>query len=307
MLNCVAEITSYKKGIIVYIMFLMETNRLKQFCVVVETGSLTKAADLLGITHSGLHKSLRVLESDLGFTLTVGKGRGIEITEKGRDFYPRALELLRTIEKTFQKNPIPESTEYKIGSLEIFLKLLPENLLTEPIFLDRRVSFQEMSPGQIEIAVQKRILDVGLTYIPMPTEGVEYLRIGKFRMGILCAETKLARKSLSEIPFVVPCTTLNSNPMDILNTDGWKEGVFLRKIGYRSSSLATAIDIVKVGKAAIFMPIFLKRSFGTTLNEIENPTGADIRDVFLIIPSNKEESKEEKVLSKVLRHILKFE
>lgn len=285
----------------------METNRLKQFCVVVETGSLTKAADLLGITHGGLHKSLRVLESDLGFALTVGKGRGIEITEEGRNFYPRALEILRTIEKAFQKDSKLESAEYRIGSLEIFLKLLPENLLTEPMFLDRRIAFQEMGPGQIEIAVQKRIVDVGVTYIPMPTEGVEYLRVGKFRMGIFCAETKLARKPLSEIPFVVPSTTLNSNPMDILNTDGWKEGVFLRKIGYRSSSLATAIDIIKVGRAAIFMPIFLRNSFGTSLNEIENPTGADIRDVFLIMPSNKEESKEEKVLAKVLRKILKVE
>lgn len=285
----------------------METNRLKQFCTLVETGSLTKAADLLGITHGGLHKSLRVLENDLGFAVTVGKGRGIEVTEQGREFYPKALEILRTLEKAFQKDSKPEPTEYKIGSLEIFLKLLPENLLTTPVFLERRITFQEMSPGQIEIAVQKRILDVGITYIPMPTEGVEYLRIGKFRMGIFCAEAKLAHKPLREIPFVVPSTTLNSNPMDILNADGWKEGLFLRKIAYRASSLATAIDIIKVGKSAIFMPFFLKSSFGTTLHEIENPTAADTRDVFLVLPSNNVESKEEKVLAKTLRQILKFE
>lgn len=288
-------------------MLPMETNRLKQFCTIVETGSLTKAADLLGITHGGLHKSLRVLENDLGFPLTVGKGRGIEITEQGREFYPKALEILRTIEKAFQKDSKPESTEYKIGSLEIFLKLLPENLLTTPTFLDRRVSFQELSPGEIEISVQKRILDVGITYIPMPTEGIEYLRIGKFRMGIFCAQEKLASKPLSEIPFVVPSATLHSNPMDILNTDGWKEGLFLRKIGYRASSLATAIDIVKVGKAAIFMPIFLRSSFGTTLHQIESPMRTDTRDVFLVLPSNKVEAKEEKVLAKIVRQILQFE
>lgn len=285
----------------------METNRLKQFCTIVETGSLTKAADLLGITHSGLHKSLRVLENDLGFALTVGKGRGIEVTEQGREFYPKALEILRTIEKVFQKDSKPEPTEYKIGSLEIFLKLLPEKLLTTPTFLDRQICFQEMSPGEIEIAVQKRILDVGITYIPMPAEGVEYMRIGKFRMGIFCAQSKLASKPLNEIPFVVPSTTLNSNPLDILNSDGWKEGLFLRKIAYKASSLATAIDIVKVGKAAIFIPIFLKNSFGTTLHEVKNPTGTDSRDVFLVLPSNKVESKEEKVLAKALRHILQFE
>ena len=281
----------------------METNRLKQFCTIVETGSLTKAADLLGITHGGLHKSLRVLENDLGFTLTIGKGRGIEITERGREFYPSALEILRTIERAFQKDSKSETAEYKIGSLEIFLKLLPGKLLTTPIFLDRRICFQEVSPGQIEIAIQKRILDVGITYIPMPTEGVEFLRIGKFRMGIFCAQAKLANKALSEIPFVVPSSTLNSNPMDILNSDGWKESMFLRKISYKASSLATAIDIVKLGKTAVYMPIFLKDSFGIDLYEIENPTVVDSRDVFLVLPSNKEESKEEKALAKALRQI----
>jgi DNA-binding transcriptional LysR family regulator len=285
----------------------METNRLKQFCTIVETGSLSRAADLLGITHGGLHKSLRVLEDDLGFALTVGKGRGIEITERGREFYPKALEVLRTVERAFQKGPGPESREYKIGSLEIFLKLLPEKILATPMFSNRPISFQEMSPGNIEIAVQKRILDIGITYIPMPTEGVEYLRIGKFKMGIFCAEANLANKPLSEVPFVVPSTTLTSNPMDILNTDGWRDGLFLRTICYRASSLATAIDIVKAGKAAIFMPIFLKNSFGATLHAIENPTGSDTRDVFLVVPSNKVEAKEEKVLGKVLRQILQLE
>ncbi len=285
----------------------METNRLKQFCTIVETGSLTRAADLLGITHGGLHKSLRVLESDLGFTLTIGKGRGIEITERGREFYPSALEILRVVEKGLQKNSKPESTEYKIGSLEIFLKLLPENLLTLPTFLDRRINFQEMGPGQIEVAVQKRTLDAGITYIPVPTEGIEYLRIGKFRMGIFCAHAKIASKPLSEIPFVVPSTTLISNPMDILNSDGWKESLFLRKIAYKASSLATAVDIVKVGNAAIFMPIFLKNSFGVILYEVENPVGLDARDVFLVLPSDKIESKDEKVLAKALRRILQNE
>ena len=285
----------------------METNRLKHFCTVVETGSLSKAADLLGITHGGLHKSLRVLESDLGFTLTMAKGRGIEITEQGREFYPSALGILRTIEKAFRKDSQSEPAEYKIGSLEIFLKLLPENLLTIPTFSDRQINFQEMGPGQIEVAVQKRIMNVGVTYIPMPTEGIEYLRVGKFKMGIFCAHAKLANQQFGEIPFVVPSSHLNSNPMDILNSDGWKEGFLLRKIAYKSSSLTAAIDIVKTGKAAIFMPAFLKNAFGIALHEIENPTEADKRDVFLVVASNQVESKEEKALAKALRKILQFE
>lgn len=282
----------------------METNRIKQFCTIVETGSLTKAADLLGITHGGLHKSLRVLENELGFRLTIGKGRGIEITESGREFYPSALEILRAVENGIKKNKKNEFSEYKIGSLEIFLKHLPENLIHSPTFLNRLVSFQEMSTGQLEVAVKNKIIDVGVTYIPAPTDGVEYLRIGKFRMGIFCVSEKLANQTIENIPFVVPSSSIVLNPLDIHNSDGWKESLCLRKIAYKASSLATAMEIVKVGPVAVYMPLFLKNSFGVKLFEAKIPNGLDERDVFLVLPTNKEESKEVKVIAKVIKRII---
>ena len=82
----------------------METNRLKHFCVVVETASLTKAADLLGITHGGLHKSLRVLEGDLGFALTVGKGRGIEKGGKRHDITKQFKNMLVGAKFIYREN-----------------------------------------------------------------------------------------------------------------------------------------------------------------------------------------------------------
>ncbi|MBL7546005.1 MAG: LysR family transcriptional regulator [Bdellovibrionaceae bacterium] len=52
----------------------METDRIRHFCTVYETESLTRAAELLGITHGGLHKSLKTLEADLGVKLTIPHG-----------------------------------------------------------------------------------------------------------------------------------------------------------------------------------------------------------------------------------------
>ena len=277
------------------------------FCFWVKRTIATKASALLGITHGGLHKSLRVLEAELGFALTVGKGRGIEITERGRKFYSSAIEILKTIENACRDDSVSDSGEYKIGSLEIFLKLLPRQLLTTTTFSHRRICFQELAPGEIVSSVQKRILDVGITYIPIPAAGVEYLGIGKFRMGVFCSQESLANQPLGDIPFVVPCAAISTNPLDILNNDGWRESLFLRKIGFRASSLATAIDIVRMGKAAIFMPTFLKNSFDVRLYEKECPVKKDVREAFLVLPSNKIESKEEKVLAKALREQLRID
>ena len=123
-------------------------------------------------------------------------------------------------------------------------------------------------------------------------------------MGVFCAQLSMANQALSEIPFVVPTSSLKTNPLDILNNDGWKEGLFLRKVAYKASSLSTAIDIVKTGKAAVFMPSFLKNSFEVHLFEKECPVKKDIREAILVLRSNKTESKEEKVLARVLREHL---
>ena len=42
----------------------MDTNRLRQFCAIAELGSMTKASKLLHITHSGLSKSMKLLQEE---------------------------------------------------------------------------------------------------------------------------------------------------------------------------------------------------------------------------------------------------
>jgi LysR family transcriptional regulator, salicylic acid-responsive activator of bsdBCD len=69
---------------------IMETNRLKQFCVIVETGSIVKASQLLHITHSALSKSMRCLQEEIGFSLLRRQGRGLALTEDGLHIYQRA-------------------------------------------------------------------------------------------------------------------------------------------------------------------------------------------------------------------------
>lgn len=56
---------------------------LRYFLTIAELGSLSKAADALDQTQSGLSKQLAVLESKLGAPLFVRTGRGVELTEVG--------------------------------------------------------------------------------------------------------------------------------------------------------------------------------------------------------------------------------
>jgi LysR family transcriptional regulator, nitrogen assimilation regulatory protein len=72
----------------------MNTRALAQFLKVVELGSFSKAAVVLGIGQPALSRSIRELETDVGAVLFYRDGRGVRVTPEGRRFgmWARALE-----------------------------------------------------------------------------------------------------------------------------------------------------------------------------------------------------------------------
>ena len=78
----------------------METHRLRYFCAIAETGSLTKASEILGISHSGLSKAVSVLEMETHLKLFRPLGRGLEITSDGKWLYQKAQQILKIENET---------------------------------------------------------------------------------------------------------------------------------------------------------------------------------------------------------------
>lgn len=75
---------------------------LQVFARTVETGSLTKAADQLNLHISVVSKSLKFLETQLGFKLLNRTTRRLSLTCEGEAFYEKAVSLLAELENTFQ-------------------------------------------------------------------------------------------------------------------------------------------------------------------------------------------------------------
>jgi DNA-binding transcriptional LysR family regulator len=72
---------------------------LRYFLCIAELGSLSKAADKLDQTQSGLSKQLGSLESNLGQPLFVRTGRGVELTEAGTKLYDALAPAFREIDR----------------------------------------------------------------------------------------------------------------------------------------------------------------------------------------------------------------
>lgn len=72
----------------------METARLKAFLCATQTGSFSKAAEILRYTPSGVSQLVNSLEDELGFPLLLRNRRGVSLTANGQLLLPAIQELL---------------------------------------------------------------------------------------------------------------------------------------------------------------------------------------------------------------------
>ena len=72
---------------------MLDTDQLRSFLAIVDTGSFTKAAERVHKTQSAVSMHVRRLEEQLGCALFVKHGRGARLTEEGE----RLIEFARRI------------------------------------------------------------------------------------------------------------------------------------------------------------------------------------------------------------------
>ena len=252
----------------------MDTKRLKQFCAIAETGSMTKASELLHITHSALSKSMKILQQEIMCQLFRPAGRGLMLTEAGLEIYRRTKEFLQYEKDLFKLEKKQDQSRLAIGAPEIFLFLLGEKLKYYR-FENNIITLLDLDPGQMEQMVANRQLDFAISYAPFPMENIEITEIGKYHLGCFHLKDTFKGKNITEIPFVVPARNLLSNPLDIKERDGWVDNTYPRNKKFSVNLLSIAIELCLQGLCAIYIPTFVAKKINrvrkTTKPLIEYP------------------------------------
>jgi DNA-binding transcriptional LysR family regulator len=236
----------------------METNRLRQLCAVVETGSLREASRLLHVSHSGLSKSLKALEEELQVRLFLPSGRGIVPTDAGRRVYGAAQRIIAEVE-TIQgaaKGVAPASGPIRIATFEVFSTYFMGELIEKGLTEDR-VIVREAIPGAIEDAVARDEADWGLTYIAMPRVEVDYLRVTTLEMGIYGRTDRFENVPTDQLPFCAPAIPLRSVASPTRGLDGWPDDRCPRMVLHSVDMLETALDLARRGVGVLYMPSFV--------------------------------------------------
>lgn len=285
----------------------METNRIQQFVVLAQTKHLRKAADVMKMSHGAFHKSMQVLQDEVGMDLYTIQGRSVVITPDGVSFFERAKQFLEA-EKLLLKQPTKSEHSFRIATHETFASFLLaphwKSYLGDTPFV-----YREVLPGRLEDAVELGIVDVGLTFDHIPRAGLDAILMGHVEKGAYARESICKTKTLAEVPFVAPVLPLETVPSAAKGLDGWPEMKFPRNIVYRSDGLGTAVTLAGEGLCAIFIAHFVAQSYNAHrakdahLHPLRLPSLPKVkRDIYLIQRAGSVETPQLRQLAKLIRN-----
>jgi len=170
----------------------MNTNAMRRFCDLVETGSFSKAAEANGISQSAISQQLAALEGEMG-TCLISRGGGFAMpTDAGTAFYRGAKEILQRYEQTLAEMRSAENTVrgtllvgtiYSVGLYLLapyvgkFLKAHPE------VNLD--VEYTRWN--HITAAVLNGEMDLGIVAFPEKHRSIEVIPFATEKLTVVCS------------------------------------------------------------------------------------------------------------------------
>lgn len=176
---------------------------MQAYCRIVERGSISRAAEDLGVSPALLSRELKLLEESLGCTLLTRSTRRMALTDPGRDYYQDAQEILQAV--TRAEDRLRTRSGVVRGHLRInapgsFGQMVLAPIL--PAFLDRHPDLQvtlslddqvvDMIEGGFDLSIRVRAT--------LPDSGLRARRIGEVHQRIYAARSYLERRGIPDTP-----------------------------------------------------------------------------------------------------------
>lgn len=284
----------------------MDIDRVRYFHVFAETGSLVKASEVLHISQPALSKALKLLEQEVGVKLLEAEGRGLRLTKSGQALLKETYSLLEQWQQVADKVKLGEiTTPTKIGTFEVFSTYFLRRM-NEHVELTS-LELHEYGPAKLEQAILDGVVDIGITYLPIPKSGIEFTEVTKVKMGVYGLK-KMLNIPFDEIPFVVP-TPGEGIPTKVTGQDGWPDHKFKRLIKYRVGMMESAMELCREGLCIAYLPSFVVEIHNQMilpeyrLVELPCPIPSKERQqgVFLVQRAHSNESKLYRQIAKSLR------
>lgn len=136
------------------------------FKTIVEEGTISKAAQTLHMAQPPLSMQLKQLEEELSVTLLKRGHRKVELTQAGKIFYKRCLQMISLNERTFHEIQDMQKEVLRIGVTSSNSAILPSSLLHDHSFSHFLFRIYEGSTYEIIDQLMAHHIDLGIVRTP---------------------------------------------------------------------------------------------------------------------------------------------
>lgn len=238
-------------------------NRLAHFVAIIDSGTITGAAESLGISKAVVSKQLQLLEHDIGVPLVVRNTRHLQATEAGRQFYEDAKSAITQADNAYER--VQERDNQPKGVLRITAPVDFGVSYVAPFI----AKFHEKYSGvKVELHLSDNVVDIiedryDLAFrIGWLSDSSNLARKLRDYQGIAVCSPKTARRAkvkhpqdLSEIPFI-NSTVFSNKSQWTFERDGKKEEVTANVVSEMNINLAIKACVIEGYSYTIF-PDFL--------------------------------------------------
>ncbi|MEC5319927.1 LysR family transcriptional regulator [Brenneria populi subsp. brevivirga] len=169
---------------------------LQAFVVVVDTGSITAAADRLGQTTSGVSRALRRLEGKLGTTLLHRTTRRLALTEEGVMFLQHARDAIRAVEHAEEQVALRH--DQPCGRLRVNAASSFMQHVIVPLIPDFRRRYPqivlELNSDDVIIDLLEQHTDVAIRIGALKDSSIHARALGATRLRVLASPDYLRRR-----------------------------------------------------------------------------------------------------------------
>lgn len=242
-------------------------NNLRQFEIVAEIarqGSISKAADVLGVSQPTVSKFLLNLEGALGLELFDRSVIPLRLTQAGQRYLAaaqRILDLHRQMEKELDDIRSKRDRILRIGvSPSRAPYILPELLARyRAIHPEGKVVVREGSMGQLSDELHRGNLDLILSLLTDETRVFHHEFLAEETV-VLAAPKTMAGQSAQQILQKESMITIGSGLRLWSLTNKILDHVGGRKISLECQSIESALALVKKGLGAMLIPSYIAES-----------------------------------------------
>jgi LysR family nitrogen assimilation transcriptional regulator len=252
----------------------MDLSRFASFIKIVDVGSLSRAAEQLGVTQPGLSQQIAALEADIGAQLLLRGRQGVSATVAGRILYRHAQMILRQLDDA--KTAVQATGAQVAGHVSVGMPRSISTMTTVPLLVELRRRYPDVSirvtenagaqlaelmmNGRLDIAILPMALDSGqFTCRPLIFE--KYFLVEKDD-GEGDTQSTATMAEVSRVPLMI---TSRSHPVRKFIDESFAAAGLVPNVTLECDSLQETLAIVANGGVATLLPWASARRFAGLL------------------------------------------